>query len=160
MLTHDEYELEEPQDASPVTAQEMRVVEPAAQAKKIKVVPKPTEVRIIRQQNGMMLIQWNDGQLRRSWITKELAEQVDGDRAWVVSPERGIPFGDDFSSIIQVVQVTPQMFDAEFKRRGIWTFDDLLARQGEVLAVVQTVYGPSLSAIYRAVGLAAKARSK
>lgn len=106
-------------------------------------------VQIIRQKGGFTLIEWEeDNRLYRSWVLPEMV--VDGS---VDRPQRGIPYGVDFSGLV-VLQASSQVLDTELKRRNIWTYEDVLHRAQEVLSALQATYGVDLAYILQAAKLA------
>lgn len=111
-----------------------------------------TTVQIIRQKGGFTLVEWEeDSRLYRAWVLPEMV--VDGNQ--VDRPQRGIPYGVDFSQLV-VLQASPFVLDTELKRRGIWTYEDALHRAQEVLSALQATYGVDLATLLQAAKLANK----
>lgn len=102
-------------------------------------------VQIVRQKGGFTLIEWeDDNRLYRSWVLPEMVVEGAVDR-----PKRGIPYGVDFSSLVDL-QASTQTLDYELKRRGIWTYEDVLHRAQEVLSALQATYGVDLAELLKA----------
>lgn len=108
-------------------------------------------VQIVRQKGGFTLVEWEeDDRLYRSWVLPEMVVEGVVDR-----PQRGIPYGVDFSHLV-VLQASPQTLDTELKRRDIWTHEDVLHRAQEVLSALQATYGVDLATLLQAAKLANK----
>lgn len=102
-------------------------------------------VQIIRRKNGLVLVQWEEAErLSRAWVLEDWLSGNQADR-----PERGIPYGVDFSRLV-VLQASAQTLDTELKRRGIWTLADLRADAQAVLGALQATYGIDLAALFQA----------
>lgn len=108
--------------------------------------PKPREmnevieVRAITKKGGMMLAQWEqDDRLHRAWFRDSDMTKI-GESYYVVDPHVGIPYGFDFTELVEL-KTTPKVLDRELKRRGIWTLDDLRADPAALSSAIQAAYG-------------------
>lgn len=72
-----------------------------------------------------------------------------GQTPTVSKPERGIPYGVDFSALV-TLSANSKNLDEELKRRGIWTVADLRANPLEVMGALQATYGIDLAALLQA----------
>lgn len=88
--------------------------------------------KLVQQHNDIYLVEWiEDGVSQRALVTPDMIVDISGQSAIVNYPERGIPFGEDWTAYISQV-VTPSMFNAKLKQSGIWTIEDLQSRPNEV----------------------------
>lgn len=111
-----------------------------------------TNVQIIRRKNDFVLVQWEVGErMYRAWVLPNMVDES-GLSPVVNRPERGIPYGVDFSQLV-VLQASAQILDTELKRRGIWTLNDLRTNAQTVLGALQTTYGIDLAALLQAAKL-------
>lgn len=97
---------------------------------------------IIKGKNNLRLVQYenDDGVPCRSWMTVDsINNQSD--------PSEGIPASIDFSQFVSFQHPSPTDFDAELKRRGIWTTSELLADSNTVMNVLQHLYGPTMASV-------------
>lgn len=109
------------------------------------------EVRVVRRKNGLLLVEWQEGDLpKRAWVTPDMVLDDQESVAVVDNPSAGIPYGVEFWRLVEMA-ATPQDLDRELKRRGIWTAEDLRAHPNVVLSALQDVYGVDLAALYQAV---------
>lgn len=100
------------------------------------------QYNIIRGKNNLRLVQYEneDGIQCRSWMTVDaINNQVD--------PSEGIPASMDFSQFVNFQHPSPTDFDAELKRRGVWTTSELIAEPNTVINVLQTLYGPTMASV-------------
>ena len=108
-------------------------------------------VQIILRKNDLHLVEWRERQMpHRAWVTPDMIVSKSDKQAVVRNPRAGIPFGMDWTPLISI-SATPEDFDRELKRVGIWTIEDLRARPNEVISALQAVYGMDLAALFRAV---------
>lgn len=108
-----------------------------------------TKVTPIRNKGGKTLVEWTYAQkLHRSWVPSEDVLVVDGEHR-VERPSAGIPYGNNFAKLL-TPSVTPDAIDAELKRRGIWTIEDLRANPNSALGALQSAYGVDLAQLYQA----------
>lgn len=73
-----------------------------------------------------------------------------GSSAIVNEPDEGVPYGIDFSRLIEF-KATPEDFDRNMKTQGIWTYDDVRANPNGVRNAIRDVYGVDLVAVLNAV---------
>jgi len=91
-----------------------------------------TATKLVLTHNDIHLVEWiEDGITQRALVTPDMIVDIAGQSATVNYPERGIPFGEDWTTYISQV-ITPSMFDAKLKQSGIWTIEDLMSRPNEV----------------------------
>lgn len=111
--------------------------------------------RIVLRKSGMLLVEWSDeGQaLHRAWVTPEMTKDESKGLITVVGPDRGIPYGVDWTELISL-SATPEGIDRELKRVGIWTEADLIAMPQQALGAIQAVYRFDLATLTK------RARSK
>lgn len=108
-----------------------------------------TEVTPIRRKGGLTLVQWRRGsKLHRNWVPDGDVVQ-DGELFVVDKPSAGIPYGQNFAKLL-TPSVTPDAIDAELKRRGIWTIQDLRANPNSALGALQAAYGIDLAQLFQA----------
>lgn len=108
-----------------------------------------TKVTPVRNKDGKTLVEWTYAQkLHRSWVPTEDVLIVDGDHR-VERPSAGVPYGHNFAKSL-TPSVTPDAIDAELKRRGIWTIEDLRANPNAALGALQSAYGVDLASLYQA----------
>lgn len=109
-----------------------------------------TTVQIISRKSGYVLVEWTDtdGRLRRAWIKPDMVWES-GPLPRVDRPERGVPYGMDFSRMI-TLSADSKTFDNALKRRGIWTIADLRTRPQEALGALHEAYGVDLAALLHA----------
>lgn len=111
-----------------------------------------TKVTPIRNKGGKTLVEWTYAQrLHRSWIPSDAVQQ-DGEEYRVERPSAGIPYGHNFAKLL-TISATPDAIDAELKRRGIWTIEDLRARPNSALGALQSVYGVDMAALFQAADM-------
>ena len=96
-------------------------------------------VKIIHSHNDIKLVEWvEDGNVYRAWTTPDMIESVEGQQAEVSHPDRGIPYGEDWSELISR-SVNPDEVEMSLKNSGIWTFEDLQTRPNEVHGAIMAV---------------------
>lgn len=112
-----------------------------------------TQVQIILRKSGLILVEWTntDGNLKRSWLPPNMVEES-GPKPESDRPERGIPYGVDFSRMISL-SATSQDWNNALKKRGIWTIADLRARPQDAIGALQDAYGIDLAALLNAAKL-------
>ena len=81
------------------------------------------KIKVIHKQGEAALVEWFDDEkaIHRSVVPARLI--LEGD--YCQHPERGIPYGDDFSTLFTFA-TTLKEIDQALKNSGIWTIDDLL----------------------------------
>lgn len=107
------------------------------------------KVKLILNKGGMSLVEWKAGDDKmptRSWVK---ASDVEGDQ--VEHPEHGVPYGLDFSRMIQLETVTPRDIMRELRKVGIWTVADLRDNPNLAVGAITSAYGMTLSTILQAV---------
>lgn len=87
----------------------------------------------------------------------ELTLDRDGRGAECEHPEWGIPYGEDFSALVNPA-ATGESIDRELKRAGIWTVEDLLANPNGAAGALQRAYGVDLAALLGAARAIQKGR--
>lgn len=107
--------------------------------------PKPVAVSAVAQKGKSVLVEWtaSDG-LKRAFIP---ADQVEGD---AVDPEvlgQGIPYGVPWAELVDTSGATPENFQAEMHRNGIWTAADLEAKPKILIKVLPIITGINLGAL-------------
>ncbi len=108
-----------------------------------------TKVKVVRNKNGNSLVEWTyGGKPRRAWVPMDKVQKV-GEDHLVNRPSAFPPYGHNFAKLL-TPSVTPDAIDAELKRRGIWTIEDLRANPNSALGALQSVYGVDLVALYQA----------
>ena len=110
-------------------------------------------VQIILRKNDLLLVEWQEmGMPYRAWVTPDMVveDRPKGKTTTVKNPGAGIPYGMDWSPLIQV-NATPRDFDRELKRVGIWTVQDLRDKPNEARSALQSVYGMDMAALLMAV---------
>lgn len=112
-----------------------------------------TPVQIILRKGGWILVEWTntEGKLRRAWATPQMVRES-GPTPLADRPERGMPYGVDFSRLV-TLSATSENLDTALKRRGIWTLDELRTRQQDVLGALQDTYGIDLAGLLNAAKL-------
>ena len=122
-----------------------------------KVAVKPTTGRRVGQDKGLTLVEWHDGtKLRRNWVKPDMLTSDDGQWIEVDRPERGIPYGDDFSSLANF-KIDAEAFILALHERGVWTYSDVQERGQDVLGALHTAYGIGLSNVLLNANKAAQA---
>ena len=103
------------------------------------------KAKVITTHNDITLIEWidNRGYYLRAWVTPDMIELIEGQSAQVNNPEMGIPYGQDWSELIEQ-SITPAMVANSLRRSGIWTLEDLLSRPNEVHGAVIATAGAVL----------------
>lgn len=123
---------------------------------KPKPKPKPTRVRRVSTKGGMMLVEWEDPKgdgLQRYWVTMTMIVDTlddDGNYVTVEAPERGVPYGVDWKAVLPKLKTTTTDVANEFKRRGIWTYEDMSRNPNLVRTALATALGLDLAAILTA----------
>jgi hypothetical protein len=103
--------------------------------------PKEVEVRVVRQERDLMLVDWNDGtRSKRAWVTPDMVVTKTDNVATVRDPNAGQPYGVDWSRLVEL-ETTPTTVENELKSRGIWTLEDLRRNPVEVVSAIQAAYG-------------------
>ena len=112
-----------------------------------------TPVQISLRKSGWVLVEWTDteGKLRRAWVVPQTVKES-GPSPLVDRPERGTPYGVDFSRLV-TLSATSHDLDLALKRRGIWTLDDLRKNPQDVLGALQDAYGIDLAGLLNAAKL-------
>jgi len=101
-------------------------------------------VKTIKTDGGLTLIEWiEEGQPYRAWVPA--GDVVNGE---CVYPERGIPYGVDWSQWV-TLQLDPVQLDRALKQRGIWTPDDLKRDPNVVQGAINYVVGDVLGDLMR-----------
>lgn len=67
----------------------------------------------------------------------------------VERPSAGVPYGHNFAKML-TPSVTSDAIDAELKKRGIWTIEDLRANPNSALGALHSAYGVDLAALFQA----------
>lgn len=109
--------------------------------------------QIILRKNDLHLVEWKDqDKPHRAWVTPDMVvSKADNGRELVVkNPSAGVPYGMDWTPLIQI-SATPEDFDRELKRVGIWTVQDLYDKPNEARSALQSVYGMDMAALLMAV---------
>lgn len=102
-------------------------------------------VKTIQSNGGLTLIEWiEEGQPHRAWVP---TGDVTADNVCEY-PERGIPYGVDWSQWV-TLQLDPVQLDRALKQRGIWTPDDLKRDLNVVQGAINYVVGDVLSDLLR-----------
>ena len=110
-------------------------------------------VQIILRKNDLLLVEWKEQEMpHRAWVTPDMVveNRPTGKTTTVKNPMAGVPYGMDWTPLIQT-NATPQDFDRELKRVGIWTVQDLYDRPNEARSALQSVYGMDMAALLMAV---------
>jgi len=108
-------------------------------------------VQIILHKNDLHLIEWQEmGKPHRAWVTPDMIESKSGKTAVVKNPGAGIPYGMDWTPLI-TLSATPEDFDRELKRVGVWTIQDLRDKPNEALSALRSVYGIDMAVLLQAV---------
>lgn len=112
-----------------------------------------TDCTIITVKNSMILVEYRrDGRLMRSWVTASMIDHQQGKKAIVYEPWRGVPFSRvEWERVLPPLQATTAQLAEEFKKRGIWTVEDLRASSEAIQGALVAVYGVDVSAILTAV---------
>lgn len=111
-----------------------------------------TKVTLIRSKGGKSLVEWvYGGKLRRSWVPMDEVHK-EGEEHRVERPSAGVPYGHNFAKML-TPSVTPDAIDAELKKRGIWTIEDLRANPNSALGALQSTYGVDLAALFQAADM-------
>lgn len=113
---------------------------------------KVIEVRIISRRDDLSLVQWSQGGIpQRAWVTPDMIVSVDekNGKAMVESPKAGIPYGVEWSRIVEL-NVSPEEMEKNLKAQGIWTVADLRNNPDGARAALQATYGIDLGALFRA----------
>lgn len=112
------------------------------------------KAKVITAHNDITLVEWIDqkGHYLRAWVTPDMIEQLEGQVVQVVSPEAGIPYGQDWSELIEQ-SITPEMVENSLRRSGIWTLEDLQSRSQEVHGAVIATAGTVLQELLSNVKL-------
>jgi hypothetical protein len=95
-----------------------------------------TDVRIVREVDGSVLIQWHDGnRLHRGEVPLSLLHDQEGDRAIVKGTDLQSlpPYGEHWESLVQV-SITPDQIAVALRQNGIWTAEDATRNENLVLA--------------------------
>ena len=99
------------------------------------------QYNIVQGKGNMRLVEYEEnGISHRSWITVDAMN--DG-----IDPSEGVPASTDFSKLVNFSHPSPTDFDAELKRRGVWTVSELIAEPNTVISVLQTLYGPTMASV-------------
>lgn len=95
------------------------------------------KAKVITAHNDITLVEWIDqrGHYLRAWVTPDMIELVEGQSAMINNPEMGIPYGQDWSQLIEQ-SITPDMVANSLRRSGIWTIEDLQSRPNEVQGAI------------------------
>lgn len=85
------------------------------------------KVKVISRQGEAVLIEWFDDEslIHRSVVPVRSILYDDG--ALCRHPERGIPYGEDFTALLTLT-TTLRELDQALKNSGIWTLDDLFTK--------------------------------
>lgn len=111
---------------------------------------KATPTRVVQQEKDLLLVEWHTGhRLRRAWVTADMVEAKTDNAATVRDPGEGIPYGVDWSRLVEL-HTTPADVEEELHARGIWTIADLRSNPVEVVAAIQAAYGFSRAHLLQA----------
>jgi len=104
-------------------------------------------VQIILRKNDLTLVQWQEnGSPSRAWVTPDMIISEDGTEAIVSEPKAGIPYGVEWSRIVEF-RATAQEFEKQLRAQGIWTVADLRERPDGARAALQATYGIDLAVL-------------
>lgn len=106
------------------------------------------EVTILREERNMTLVQWTDEYdvLQRNWVKVSMVTDRWGKTGRVENPQRGYPYGVDFSHALSP-SVTSHDICRELRKRGLWTAEDLQKNPELIKGALQAAYGVDLSQI-------------
>lgn len=107
-------------------------------------------VQIIMRKNDMSLVQWlENGSPSRAWVTPDMIVSTeDKGRAIVDSPNAGIPFGVEWSRMVEM-HATPKDLEKNMRLHGIWTVADLRGNPDGARAALQATYGIDVASLQR-----------
>jgi hypothetical protein len=121
--------------------------------------PDVRPVTVVRVSDGMALVEWlvDDEDVRRAFVPAA-AVSYPPDARPTVEPgalDAAQPYGVDWESIIEL-KGTPATIARELRRRGLWTFEDVLKNPQEALGAVHTANALDLAVLARAARDAAR----
>ena len=97
------------------------------------------KVNVIRRKGATTLVQYaNDDGIQRVSIPSTSVNE--GDLVDELELSLGIPYGLPWEEIVKF-GVTPEKLAAEFRKRGIWTLDDLTSDMQGAVGALLAVYG-------------------
>lgn len=106
------------------------------------------KAKVITAHNDITLVEWIDkaGRYLRAWVTPDMIELIEGQSAQINNPEMGIPYGQNWSELIEQ-SITPEMVENSLRKSGIWTMEDLQSRPNEVHGAVIATAGAVLQGL-------------
>lgn len=97
---------------------------------------------IVKERGHAAIVEYiQDGLIQRVILPREHAQDRD-------KIPLGIPYGEPWERIIKL-SVTPEMVANELRKRGIWTYEDLMNSPQKVVAALQAAYGVDMSNLLR-----------
>lgn len=120
------------------------------------------KVMIVKREGETAVVEWREeGTPYRSIVpVSALTVAQPGLReAECEYPERGIPYGEDFSLLITPA-ATPESVDRALKLAGIWTAEDLHRNPNGAIGALQRAYGVDLAALLSATRQQLKGKSQ
>jgi hypothetical protein len=105
-------------------------------------------VRVVTQKGKSALVEWAEGgDLRRAFVP---ADRVEGDRVDAETLEASIPYGVPWAELVDLSAATPENFQAEMHRHGVWTVADLESKPKVIRRVTDIITGINLGALHGA----------
>lgn len=108
--------------------------------KRVKYV----KARAIRSAGKSVLLEWNDGKLRRGFVPSEAYDRTK-EQAPEVALKAAIPYGVDWSKAVE--QIDGNELYNELVSRGVWTADDLHNNPQLVNTIIMRLAGVSRAAL-------------
>ena len=107
------------------------------------------QVKVIASTGGSAVIAWaGDNGVERGVIPAEL---VNGNEVEDALLSLAIPYGLPWEDLLEstLVPITPSMVAGELRKRGIWTYEDLLSKTQEAYGAIMSVYGLDFHVLMR-----------
>ena len=116
------------------------------------------QVRIVRIDKNVAAVTYRDksGMLQGSIIDSEYVTDLRAGQKTFISEEvleSGTEYGFDWSVVIDEVVLAPERFQQALREHGIWTIEDLFAKQNEAIAAFLSLVKSEYSNLKRKVRL-------
>lgn len=99
-------------------------------------------VKVIKSKAGNTLVEWmEDINVYRAWLPYK--DVVNGE---VKSPEKGVPYGDDFTPLIKPLPTVVAIVQA-LHNNGLWTMSDVKLNPALVWSGVAMAFNPIINTL-------------
>lgn len=99
----------------------------------------PSGVRIVQTKGQSALVEWQEeGRLFRGYLPVNLVKDGTAEGADLA---KAAPYGVPWERYINLAGLTVQALADELRRNGIWTVDDLMKRDRDIIGIATNLVG-------------------